>query len=54
MPAMDGFSRSGDSLDYEALQALPAVYEDDFIRQVSLERDLRICIDGLKNRAFIG
>ena len=51
---VDSFSRSGDLLDYAALEALPCVYEDDFIRQVRLERDLRICIDGLKNKAFIG
>ena len=51
---MDRFSRSGDFLDYDALESLPCVYEDEFIRQVRLDRDLRICIDGLKNKAFIG
>ena len=51
---VDRFSRSGDFLDYDALESLPCVYEDEFIRQVRLDRDLRICIDGLKNKAFIG
>ena len=51
---VDSFSRSGDLLDYAAIEALPCVYEDEFIRQVRLDRDLRICIDGLKNKAFIG
>ena len=50
---VDRFSRSGDVLDYDALQALPAVYEDEFIRRVRFDRDLRICIDGLKNKAFV-
>ena len=51
---VDRFSRSGDFLDYDALESLPCVHEDEFIRQVRLDRDLRICIDGLKNKAFIG
>ena len=50
---MDRFSRAGDIFDYDALQAMPAVYEDEFIRQVRFDRDLRICIDGRENRAFI-
>ncbi len=50
---VDRFSRAGDLFDYDALQAMPAVYEDEFIRQVRFDRDLRICIDGRENRAFI-
>ena len=50
---VDRFSRAGDIFDYDALQAMPAVYEDEFIRQVRFDRDLRICIDGRENRAFI-
>ncbi len=50
---VDSFSRAGDIFDYDALQAMPAVYEDEFIRQVRFDRDLRICIDGRENRAFI-
>ena len=50
---VDNFSRSGDILDYDALEALPCVYEDEFIKVARLDRDLRICIDGLKNKAFI-
>ena len=50
---VDSFSRSGDILDYDALEALPCVYEDEFIKVARLDRDLSICIDGLKNKAFI-
>ena len=50
---VDRFSRGGDVFDYDALQALPAVYEDEFLRRVSFDHDLRICIDGLKNKAFV-
>ena len=50
---VDSFSRSGDILDYAALEALPCVYEDEFIKVARLDRDLSICIDGLKNKAFI-
>ena len=50
---VDSFSRSGDIFDYDALEALPCVYEDEFIKVARLDRDLSICIDGLKNKAFI-
>ena len=50
---VDSFSRPGDVLDYEALEALPAVAETAFMRHVRLPRDLEICIDGMQNRALI-
>ena len=50
---VDPFSRADDLLDFSALDALPAVNETRFLRHVRLDRDLNVCIDGMKNRALI-
>ncbi|MBQ3711297.1 MAG: phosphoenolpyruvate synthase [Bacteroidales bacterium] len=50
---VDPFSRADDLLDFSALDALPAVNETCFLRHVRLDRDLEVCIDGMKNRALI-
>ena len=49
---VDPFSR-GDWLDYDALEALPALHENKYLRHVRLETPLRICIDGRKNKAIV-
>jgi hypothetical protein len=49
---VDPFSR-GDRLDYDALEALPALHESKYLRHVRLEKPLRICIDGRKNKAIV-
>ena len=49
---VDPFSR-GDRLDYDALEALPALHESKYLRHVRLETPLRICIDGRKNKAIV-
>lgn len=41
------------SLDFERLDAMPAVEETGFIRHVHFDEPLQICIDGLNNRAII-
>ena len=50
---VDPFARDGDSFDYEALQALPAVFETGYLRHVRFDAPLDICIDGRGNRAII-
>lgn len=50
---VDPWGRKEDFLDYNALQALPAVFETEFLRHVRLGRDLEICIDGMNSRALI-
>ena len=50
---VDPYSRADDLLDFSALDALPAVNETCFLRHVRLDRDLEVCIDGMKNRALI-
>jgi len=50
---VDPFARDGDSFDYEALQAMPAVFETKYLRHVRFEQPLSICIDGRENRAVI-
>lgn len=39
--------------DYDALEAMPAVEETEFVRHVRAERDMDICIDGLGHKALI-
>ncbi|MCQ2133851.1 MAG: phosphoenolpyruvate synthase [Bacteroidales bacterium] len=47
------YTRRRDSFDIEKLDAMPAVYETEFVRHVRFDRPLRICIDGRKNRAMV-
>ena len=42
-----------DLLDFSVLDALPAVYETEYVRHVRFPEDLGICIDGKTNRAII-
>ena len=39
--------------NYDALEAMPAVEETEFVRHVRAERDMDICIDGLGHKALI-
>ena len=48
----DPFSR-GDFLDFDALDALPAEHETQYLRHIRLRRPMQICIDGRKNKAII-
>ena len=41
------------SLSFEILDAMPAVYETEFLRQVRFEQPLEICIDGVNNKGII-
>ena len=47
------FARPSDSVDFEALDALPAVSETAYLRHVRFPEPLRICIDGKSNRALV-
>ena len=50
---VDPYSRPGDALDLSALDALPAVYETQFLRHVRVETPLGVCIDGRAGRALV-
>ena len=50
---VDPYSRPGDSLDLSALDALPAVYETEFLRHIHVERALTVCVDGRAGRALV-
>lgn len=39
--------------DYDALEAMPAVEETEYVRHVRLDREMDICIDGLGHKALI-
>ena len=41
------------TLSFETLDAMPAVYETEYLRQVRFERPLEICIDGVNNKGII-
>ena len=41
------------NLSFETLDAMPAVYETEFLRQVRFEQPLEICIDGVNNKGII-
>ena len=50
---VDPYSRPGDSMDLSALDALPAVFESQWLRHVQLPDPLTVCIDGKAGRALI-
>ena len=47
------YARPQDLMDFDVLDALPAVEETEFLRHVVLPGDLRICIDGKTSRAMM-
>ena len=50
---VDPYSRPGDSLDLSTLDALPAVFETQWLRHIQLDTPLTVCIDGKAGRALI-
>jgi CheY-like chemotaxis protein len=49
----DPYSRPGDKVDFEALDALPAVFETTWLRHIRLETPLTVCVDGRAARALV-
>jgi CheY-like chemotaxis protein len=47
------FARNGECFDAARLDAMPAEFETQFLRQVHFGEDLQICIDGRTGRALI-
>ncbi len=47
------YAREGECFDAARLDAMPAEFETEFLRQVHFEEDLQICIDGRTGRALI-
>ena len=47
------FAREGECFDTARLDAMPAAFETEFLRQVHFEEDLQICIDGRTGKAMI-
>jgi hypothetical protein len=50
---VDPFSRPGDCADFDALDALPAIEETEFIRHIRLDAPLTLCVDGRTGEAVI-
>ena len=47
------YSRPGEYCDLDALDAMPAEYESNFVRIVRFPEDLTVCVDGKENRALV-
>ena len=47
------YSRPGEYCDLDALDAMPAEYESDYVRIVRFPEDLTVCVDGKENRALV-
>ena len=47
------YSRPGEYCNLNALDAMPAEYESDYVRIVHFPEDLTVCIDGKENRALV-
>ncbi|SKC50809.1 Pyruvate phosphate dikinase, PEP/pyruvate binding domain [Bacteroidales bacterium WCE2004] len=47
------YAREGECFDTARLDAMPAAFETEFLRQVHFEQDLQICIDGRTGKALI-
>ena len=52
--SVDEFSRKDDFIDHQALMALPALSESEFVRHIRLEKPLQLCVDGRTGKALIG
>ncbi|MBR1570399.1 MAG: phosphoenolpyruvate synthase [Bacteroidales bacterium] len=50
---VDPYSRPGDSLDLSPLEALPAIFETQWLRHVRLDNPLTLCVDGRAGRALV-
>ena len=50
---IDPWARPADVLDYEALDAMPAIEETELVRHIRLDKPLEMYIDGFKNKALI-
>ena len=47
------YAREGEGFDAARLDAMPAEFETEFLRQIHFDADLQICIDGRTGRALI-
>ena len=47
------YERRGEFIDFEKLDAIPAIEETTFLRHIRVEEDLSVCIDGRSSKAVI-
>ena len=47
------YAREGECFDAARLDAMPAAFETEYLRQVHFEEELKICIDGRTGKALI-
>ena len=47
------FASEDDFIDFDRLDAMEAVYESEFVRQVRFPESLSVCVDGRESRAAV-
>ena len=50
---VDPYSRPGDFFDLSPLDALPAIFETEYLRHVRVENPVTVCVDGRAGRALV-
>ena len=51
--SVDPFARTTDFIDFDRLEALPAVSESTFVRHIRLDAPLQVCVDGRNGKAIV-
>ena len=51
--SVDPFARATDFIDFDKLEALPAVSESTFVRHIRLDAPMQVCVDGRNGKAIV-
>ena len=51
--SVDPFARTTDFIDFDRLEALPAVSESTFLRHIRLDAPMQVCVDGRNGKAIV-
>ncbi len=51
--SVDQFARATDYIDFDCLEAMPAVSESCFVKHIRLDTPLQVCVDGRNGKAIV-
>ena len=51
--SVDQFARATDYIDFDSLEAMPAVSESCFVKHIRLDAPLQVCVDGRNGKAIV-
>ena len=51
--SVDQFARATDYIDFDCLEAMPAVSESVFVKHIRLDTPLQVCVDGRNGKAIV-